>query len=123
MTPLPFDLMIEARRQWRAHWGRTAAPSMAAVTSVMRAEQIMIARLNELLRPWNLTFPRYEGLVLLFYSRNGSARAGTLPARAAVAAATAANEESSHRPVRTAQAGETRIWPTRKSAGKSAAHP
>lgn len=54
---------------------------MAAVTSVMRAEQIMIARLNELLRPWNLTFPRYEGLVLLFYSRNGSLPLGKMGGR------------------------------------------
>ena len=45
---------------------------MAAVTSIMRAEQILIARLNDLLRPWQLTFPRYEALMLLFYSRNGA---------------------------------------------------
>jgi DNA-binding MarR family transcriptional regulator len=54
---------------------------MSAVTSIMRAEQILIARLNELLRPWKLTFPRYEGLMLLYYSRNGSLPLGKMGAR------------------------------------------
>ena len=56
-------------------------PSMAAVTSIMRAEQVLIARLNELLRPWDLTFPRYEALMLLFYSRNGSLPLGKIGER------------------------------------------
>jgi DNA-binding MarR family transcriptional regulator len=78
---LPFDPIAEARRQWRAHWGPTAVPAMMAVTSIMRAEQILIARLNELLRPWELTFPRYEGLMLLHYSRNGSLPLGKMGSR------------------------------------------
>ena len=81
VMPLPFDPIAEARRQWRAHWGVAAVPSMAAVTSIMRAEQILIARLNELLRPWKLTFPRYEGLMLLYYSRNGSLPLGKMGGR------------------------------------------
>lgn len=81
MDPLPFDPIDEARRQWDVHWGAAAVPSMAAVTSIMRAEQILIARLNELLRPWELTFPRYEGLMLLFYSRNGALPLGKMGAR------------------------------------------
>jgi DNA-binding MarR family transcriptional regulator len=81
VAPLQFDPIAEAERQWREHWGPAAVPAMAAVTSIMRAEQILIARLNELLRPWNLTFPRYEGLMLLFYSRNGSLPLGKMGAR------------------------------------------
>jgi DNA-binding MarR family transcriptional regulator len=81
VVPLPFDPIAEARRQWREHWGPEAAPAMAAVTSIMRAEQILIARLNELLRPWKLTFSRYEGLMLLYYSRNGSLPLGKMGAR------------------------------------------
>ncbi len=69
---LPFDPIEEACRQWRVHWGDDAVPSMAAVTSIMRVQQILIARLNDLLRPWALTFPRYEALVILFYSRRGA---------------------------------------------------
>lgn len=81
MTPLRFDPIREASRQWKKHWGVAATPSMAAVTSVMRAEQILISRLNELLRPWKLTFPRYEGLMLLYYSRNGALPLGKMGAR------------------------------------------
>jgi DNA-binding MarR family transcriptional regulator len=81
LLTLSFDPIAEAERQWREHWGPAAVPAMAAVTSIMRAEQILIARLNQLLRPWNLTFPRYEGLMLLFYSRNGSLPLGKMGAR------------------------------------------
>jgi DNA-binding MarR family transcriptional regulator len=78
---LPFDPIDEAQRQWRRHWGRSAVPSMAAVTSIMRAEQILVARLNELLKEWDLTFPRYEALMLLFYSRRGSLPLGKMGER------------------------------------------
>jgi DNA-binding MarR family transcriptional regulator len=45
---------------------------MAAVTSVMRAQQILQARVDEVLRPLGLTFARYELLMLLHFSRGGS---------------------------------------------------
>jgi DNA-binding MarR family transcriptional regulator len=45
---------------------------MAAVTSVMRVQQILMGRLNALLKPVGLTFPRYEALMLLYFSRRGS---------------------------------------------------
>jgi DNA-binding MarR family transcriptional regulator len=80
-TPLPFDPIDEAQRQWRRHWGRAPVPSMAAVTSVMRAQQILLARLNDQLKPWGLTFPRYEALMLLFYSRNGALPLGKMGER------------------------------------------
>lgn len=48
---LPFDPITEAARQWRKHWGAAPVPSMMAVTSLMRVEQILIARLNALLKP------------------------------------------------------------------------
>ena len=54
---------------------------MAAVTSVMRVQQILIARLNELLRPRELTFPRYEALMLLHLSRRGSLPLGKMGER------------------------------------------
>jgi hypothetical protein len=38
---------------------------MAAVTSIMRAQQILLGELDALLRPYGLTFARYEALVLL----------------------------------------------------------
>lgn len=54
---------------------------MGAVTSIMRVEQILTARLNELLKPWDLTFPRYEALMLLYYSRRGSLPLGKMGER------------------------------------------
>src|ERR1700740_897996 len=45
---------------------------MAAVTSIMRAQQILLAGLDALLRPYGLTFARYEALVLLAFSRRGA---------------------------------------------------
>jgi DNA-binding MarR family transcriptional regulator len=79
--PLRFDPIEEASRQWREHWEPGAVPSMAAVTSIMRAQQILLARLNEQLREWDLTFPRYEALMILFYSRNGSLPLGKMGER------------------------------------------
>lgn len=69
---LRFDPIEEARRQWIAHGWAEAADGMAAVTSVMRAQQIMQARVDEVLRPFDLTFARYELLMLLLFSRRGS---------------------------------------------------
>lgn len=79
--PLPFDPITEAARQWRRHWGAAPVPSMVAVTSLMRAEQILTARLNVILKPWELTFPRYETLMILYYSRNGALPLGKMGAR------------------------------------------
>jgi DNA-binding MarR family transcriptional regulator len=70
--PLPLDPIAEARRQWVAHGWAEAADGMAAVTSLMRAQQIMLARVEEVLRPHELTFARYELLMLLLFSPNGS---------------------------------------------------
>jgi len=81
VSSLPFDPIAEASRQWSEHWGPDAVPAMVAVTSIMRAEQILIARLNRLLRPWQLTFPRYEGLMLLYYSRGGALPLGKMGVR------------------------------------------
>jgi DNA-binding MarR family transcriptional regulator len=78
---LPFDPIGEARRQWLERWGGDSAPSMSAVTSIMRAQQILMARLNALLKPFELTFPRYEALMLLFLSRRGSLPLGKVGGR------------------------------------------
>ena len=66
---LPLDPIEEARRQWVRHGWADAADGMAAVTSVMRAQQILLARTDEALRPLGLTFARYELLMLLLFSR------------------------------------------------------
>jgi DNA-binding MarR family transcriptional regulator len=71
---LPFDPIDRAAKIWENRFGPSAA--MAAVTSIMRAQQILIAELDSILRPYGLTFARYEALVLLSFSR-----AGALPLR------------------------------------------
>jgi DNA-binding MarR family transcriptional regulator len=78
---LAFDPIEEAGRQWRKHWGAAAAVPMMAVTSVMRVQQIWLARLNETLAPFELTFARYEALMLLYLSRAGSLPMGKIGAR------------------------------------------
>jgi len=75
---LPFDPIAEARRHWEERWGPQPGPPMAAVTSIMRAQQLLLAHLNEALRPHGLTFPRYEALMLLLFSRNGSLPLGKI---------------------------------------------
>jgi DNA-binding MarR family transcriptional regulator len=79
--PLSFDPIAEAQRQWERHWGAEPVPAMAAVTSIMRVQQLLTARLNTLLRHWELTFARYEALMLLYYSRHGSLPLGKMGAR------------------------------------------
>jgi DNA-binding MarR family transcriptional regulator len=71
---LPFDPIARAAEIWEDRFG--PADAMAAVTSIMRAQQILLAGLDGLLRPHGLTFARYEALVLLAFSR-----AGALPLR------------------------------------------
>jgi DNA-binding MarR family transcriptional regulator len=75
---LRFDPVEEAKRNWAEHWGDDPVPSMGAVTSIMRVQQILLARLNDVLRPFDLTFPRYEALMLLYYSRHGALPLGKM---------------------------------------------
>jgi len=67
---LPFDPIERAAQTWGERFG--PAEAMAAVTSIMRAQQILLAGLDGLLRPHRLTFARYEALVLLGFSRTGA---------------------------------------------------
>jgi DNA-binding MarR family transcriptional regulator len=76
---LAFDPIDEAARQWALRWG--AVDQMHAVTSLMRVQQLVLAELDELLRPHGLTFARYEALVLLTFSRNGSLPLGKMGER------------------------------------------
>jgi DNA-binding MarR family transcriptional regulator len=88
---LSFDPIAEARRQWDANWGPEPGPAMAAVTSIMRVQQVLLARLNAILREWDLTFPRYEALMLLSYSRRGSLPLGKMGDRLQVHRASVTN--------------------------------
>jgi DNA-binding MarR family transcriptional regulator len=79
MTKLPFDPIDEAARQWALRWD--GVDQMHAVTSLMRVQQLVLARLDELLKPHGLTFARYEALVLLTFSRAGALPLGKMGRR------------------------------------------
>src|SRR5881409_3567565 len=76
---LPFDPIDEAARQWASHWD--GVPQMHAVTSLMRVQQLVLGRLDAILKPHGLTFPRYEALVLLTFSSRGSLPLGKMGER------------------------------------------
>lgn len=80
-SELPFDPIEEAERQWRAHGWATAAPGMSVVTSVMRAQQVLLARADAVLGAFGLTFARFEILTLLSFTRHGELPMGKLGAR------------------------------------------
>src|SRR5690349_13384897 len=69
---LGFDPISRAREQWHEQGWDTAADGMAAITSLMRAHQIVLARVESTLKPLGVTFARYEVLMLLWFSRRGS---------------------------------------------------
>jgi DNA-binding MarR family transcriptional regulator len=68
--PLPFDPIGRAALLWEKRIGPSG--TMAAVTSVMRVQQILLSATDNALRQHGLTFARYEALVLLSFSRQGS---------------------------------------------------
>lgn len=90
MGSLPFDPIAEAHRNWQTH-GWPHADAMAAVTSITRAHQILLKRVDAVLRPLELTFARYEALVLLFFSRHGALPLGKMGQRLQVHPASVTN--------------------------------
>ena len=75
--PDPFDPIAEAHRQWSVRWPEHA-DHMAAVTSVMRVQQLLLARIEATLQPFGLTFAAYEALRLLAFTRSGSMPMGKM---------------------------------------------
>jgi len=69
--PLSFDPIAEARRQWSAHGWEKSSSGMTVVTSIMRAHQILLSRVDATLKPFGLTFARYELLTLLSFTQAG----------------------------------------------------
>ena len=87
---LPFDPIAEAHRQWSARWPGQA-DHMAAVTSVMRVQQLLLSRIEDTLKPYGLTFAAYEALRLLAFSRHGSLPMGKMGERLMVHPASVTN--------------------------------
>ncbi len=66
---LPFDPIDRAGELWQVHFGEST--SMKVATSIMRVQQFLLSALDNALKPYEITFARYEVLVLLTFSRNG----------------------------------------------------
>jgi DNA-binding MarR family transcriptional regulator len=85
------DPIAEARRQWAAHGWDDVADGMAALTAVMRAQQLLLARCDAVLADFDLTFARYELLRLLGFTRHGELPLGKAGARLQVHPASVTN--------------------------------
>lgn len=62
---LSYDPVEAARDVWREQGWSDSADGMAAIVSIMRAEQIFLNTATEILRPLGLTFARYQVLGML----------------------------------------------------------
>ncbi len=60
-----YDPVEASRERWIEQGWTDSAAGMAAVVSVMRAEQIFLRRATDILRPLGLTFARYQVLGML----------------------------------------------------------
>ncbi|MET0460354.1 MAG: MarR family transcriptional regulator [Ilumatobacteraceae bacterium] len=87
--PLPLDPIAEARRHWIERWA--AGEHMAAATSLMRAHQLVLAAVEDELRPFGLTFASYEALMLLSFTRHGELPLGKMSERLMVHPASITN--------------------------------
>lgn len=76
---LPFDPIERAGQLWEAAFG--PASPMRVATSIMRAQQLLLSRFDLILKPYALTFARYEALVLLHFSRSGELPLSVIGAR------------------------------------------
>lgn len=73
-----FDPIALAHENWE---NREVADAMAAATSIMRAQQLVLTTADAALRPFGLTFARYEALKLLAFSRTGALPLGKMGVR------------------------------------------
>jgi DNA-binding MarR family transcriptional regulator len=89
-VPLDFDPVAEARRNWARH-GWSSIDAMAAATSITRAHQILLRRIDDALSPFGLTFSRFEALALLHFTKEGELPLGKVGERLQVHAASVTN--------------------------------
>ncbi len=86
---LSYDPVEAAREVWVDQGWSDAADGMAAVVSIMRAEQIFLNEATEILRPMGLTFARYQVLGMLRWT--GPLTLGKLGERLWITPATVTN--------------------------------
>lgn len=67
--PLDFDPIERAGEIWESKVG--PAGPMRLATSIMRVQQLVLGRLDAAVKPYGITFARYEVLQLISFSRAG----------------------------------------------------
>jgi DNA-binding MarR family transcriptional regulator len=89
--PLPGDPIELAYENWVRNGWEDSADGMTLVTSIMRVQQVFLARIENILRPSGLTFARFEVLRLLAFSRTGVLPVGKIGERLQVHPASVTN--------------------------------
>ena len=80
------DPIALAESHWSDHGWSKSASGMRLVTTITRVQQLLHQRIDEILRP-DLTFARYEVLMLLVFSRRGALPMSVIGSRLQVHAA------------------------------------
>ncbi|AKK04115.1 MarR family winged helix-turn-helix transcriptional regulator [Corynebacterium epidermidicanis] len=66
------DVIADTMRNWEKHGWDDSALSMGTVTSILRLAGLLRSRAEDVLRPYGISFSRYELLTLLMFSRSGA---------------------------------------------------
>lgn len=90
-TSARVDPIELATRNWNAAGWSDVSSGMALVTSIMRVQQLLLARVEAALRPFDLTFARFEVLMLLTFSSRGELPVGKIGERLQVHPASVTN--------------------------------
>lgn len=80
------DPIALAESHWTNHGWSESASGMRLVTTITRVQQLLHQRIDDILRP-DLTFARYEILMLLVFSRRGALPMSIIGSRLQVHAA------------------------------------
>jgi DNA-binding MarR family transcriptional regulator len=63
--PAPYDVVEASRRVWQDRWDPSAASGNAVFTAILRSQQMLVHRVDEVMKEHGLTFARYEVLAWL----------------------------------------------------------
>lgn len=82
MCPPPTDPIAEAKSHWiERGWQEQEADLWAALTSIIRAQRMLVAATDRALRPLDLNTSRYEALYLLYFSDGEAMSLGEMSQR------------------------------------------
>lgn len=75
---MPWDPVEAAARNWERHGWDEAAPGMAAITSILRAHRLYQAKVDGILKSYDLNASRYEVLIILLFSKRRALPLGVI---------------------------------------------